>query len=361
MSVSLAERKHTTVGRDSGVAATRRRSYTGSSSSSCSPPSSEASPIEGTFDATLLDQLHKKMSKATVSQTTIPALPAKSARRASRFFDNVPTKPGADSASKPLSVATPYDRYLSSEEDPSSSADDFSDFDVDSDSEQSPQNIARHHNAVTARVVSVIFAGKPSIVDLPPRSRSSGSSASTGSRRSDSSPTSCHRLSNSFSSSSSVAMFHPPRSSSRYQADSERQAPPGFLDTDPFASKHDGEDIERPKTPLTPASMFKRGISLVKKKSRPNLGPSGLYVRDNFSVQTLPVDPTEDRQARRPEDSPTGARGPVLYEDIMRSARMRARAAKESDAASIMTTTTASNVGRFRAGLGLGRRRSIKT
>jgi hypothetical protein len=107
--------------------------------------------------------------------------------------------------------------------------------------------------------------------------------------------------------------------------------------------------------------MFKRGLSLVKKRSRPQLNPTGFYShsKENFSVQTLPVDPEEERQSRQLTDSPLEAKSPGYYQEIMRTARRKARGLQESDAASIRSSNTA-NLSKLRAGFSLGRRRSIK-
>lgn len=359
--MSLADQAHTTPGRVTDMPEQRRRSYTSSSSSSCSPPSSEASPTSDTYDHDNIDKYRADMmnSGPIKPSTRPPALPSKSARRVSRFLDaSVPaatSRPHSRARENPN--ATPYDIYLSSEEDASSSADDFSDFDFESDTEDHNS----HHGysiAITARVVSVIFSGKPSIIELPARSRKSGSSEGLI-RRAETEPVLTRRLSTT-SSASSINMFHPPRSSSRVPTSIERSHRPTFLNTDPFPTKA-GEEIERPVTPLTPTAMFKRGLSLVKKRSRPQLNPAGFYShsKESFSVQTLPVDSAEERQSRQLTDSPVEAKSPGYYQEIMKTARRRARGLQESDSASFMSSNTA-NLSKLRAGFSLGRRRSIK-
>src|SRR6478609_7605544 len=96
-----------------------------------------------------------------------PALPAKSSLRASRCLDGLLTHKLTPEGQAPFS--TPHDVYLSSEEDASSSADDFSDFEFDSGSDES-QSTRRGSQEDTAKVVSVVFSGKPSVIDLPRRS-----------------------------------------------------------------------------------------------------------------------------------------------------------------------------------------------
>jgi hypothetical protein len=357
--MSLVDQAHTIPGRVDDMPEQRRRSYTGSSSDSCSPPSSEASPTSDTYDHDIIDRYRADMmtSGPIKPSTRPPALPTKSARRVSRFLDITPTTSRPQSKTRANPTATPYDLYLSSEEDASSSADDFSDFDLESDTEDH-KNGHGYSIAITARVVSVIFSGKPSIVQMPARARRSGSSEPLHIKRAETEPALTRRLST--ASSASSMMFHPPRSSSRVPTSLERANRPTFLNTDPFPSKA-GEEIERPVTPLTPTAMFKRGLSLVKKRSRPQLSPAPFYAhsKENFSVQTLPVDPEEERQSRLPTDSPLEAKSPGYYHEIMRTARRKARGLQDSDAASVMSSNAA-NLSKLRAGLSLGRRRSIK-
>lgn len=357
--MSLVDQSHTTLGRIVDLPESRRRSYTGSSSDSCSPPSSEASPTTDTYDHDIINGYSADMmTTGPVKPSSLPpALPDKSARRASRFLEPR-TPPRPQSKTRAIATATPYDIYLSSEEDASSSADAFSDFELDSDDEdhKKPRTIA-----ITARVVSVIFSGKPSIVELPARSRTSGSSESLSIKQADTSPTLDRRLSMT-SSASSVTMFHPPRSSSRLPSSIERPSRPTFLNTDPFPSTP-GEDIERPVTPLTPTAMLKRGLSLVKKRSRAQLSPAGSspysHSGENFSVQTLPVDPAEDRQSRQLSESPVEVKSPGYYQEIMRAARRKTRGVPESDSASVMSSNT-TNLSKLRSGFSLSRKRSIK-
>ncbi|XDG01771.1 hypothetical protein ABKA04_001386 [Annulohypoxylon sp. FPYF3050] len=78
-----------------------------------------------------------------------PKLPEKSALRMSRFLDSLKRNSITES------LSDPHDVYLSSEEDASSSADDFSDYDSDSDlnstgSEKSPQRRGSHEESARA-------------------------------------------------------------------------------------------------------------------------------------------------------------------------------------------------------------------
>jgi hypothetical protein len=123
------------------------------------------------------------MSSISIARA-VPALPVKSAQRVSRFLDIQTLEiKKADAESNPvISSTAPHDLYLSSEEDASSSADDFSDCGTLSDSEtsqKSPKSPLRHAaQEFTAREITVVFKGKPSMVNLsrqaptapPPRS-----------------------------------------------------------------------------------------------------------------------------------------------------------------------------------------------
>jgi hypothetical protein len=108
---------------------------------------------------------------------TPPALPARSSLRSSRLLDPAAFKNALDVEQPPLSpVSAPHDVYLSSEEDASSSADDFSDYEFGSESDMSLGSPDLKTEQDTARVVSVVYYGKPSLVNLSPRSISPTSS-----------------------------------------------------------------------------------------------------------------------------------------------------------------------------------------
>ncbi|KAK0673995.1 hypothetical protein QBC41DRAFT_310097 [Cercophora samala] len=239
----------------------------------------------------------------------VPELPKKSSRRVSRILDNHGLKLGGEEGQ----ATTPHDIYLSSEEDASSDTDDFSDYDYDSSIEDPDSPTAatrRGSQEVTARVVSVVFAGKPSIVNLSLRKQRSVSLSSS------SVTTSRTRSSTGSSESASVkpsttAPIHPPggdrpitpasslsarssnpnrRSSSSLLSDllTNKRKPPPFLSIDPYANgSHysldavpkaldslEGETPVSAKTPRTPTQIFKgvtRSFSLARKKSRPTL------------------------------------------------------------------------------------------
>lgn len=234
-----------------------------------------------------------------------PVLPQKSALRASRLLDNLVglklTMPDP-----PSFTQTPHDEYMSSEEDASSTAGDFSDFEYDSSSDDvcpSPAKEGRRSHEVTARVVSVIFSGKPSVVDVP-QNRRSISPTSFETRQSimdlaTQSEVKRRRMSVASTSSDSVStkparVSHPPRSSSMQPLATHntiKKAKPAFLQIDPYANgsvysldvlqepKEAEQEDDRPKTPRTPTKMFKgvaRTLSLMKRRSTPRMNQAFL-------------------------------------------------------------------------------------
>ncbi|KAI1104874.1 hypothetical protein F4804DRAFT_305748 [Jackrogersella minutella] len=205
-----------------------------------------------------------------------PVLPEKSTLRHSRFLDNL----------KRISIepiSDPHDVYLSSEEDASSSADDFSDYDSDSDSNESEKSPPRRRShEESARAVSVIFIGRPCVVDL-----ASGRRSVSPIRRPRSIPSSVR-----------PDIFagrpeHPPRKSSLTSTIDLAKENPSFLSHDPFATNNYRlESTSRVTTPVSPTPRvqktstttfhrFQKSLSLVRKRSRPNLKDTAS--RDSFT------------------------------------------------------------------------------
>ncbi|KAF4985915.1 hypothetical protein FGRMN_11057 [Fusarium graminum] len=307
-----------------------------------------------------------------------PALPAKSSLRASRCLDGLLTN----------KIAPAHDVYLSSEEDASSSADDFSDFESDSGSDESRSLDRRGSREDTAKVVSVVYAGKPSVIDLPRRSVSpsliSEASSRPSSRMSTSSrPRSCLRRTStlpvtlpvldrrmSFCTTSSGSVLHPPRTSSMGTGRLEKKRP-DFLSIDPFAAKDRpetrDEPNERPKTPKTPTGVFKRTLSLVKKRSRPSLNTSfASQSRDNLSLftPTLPMEQVQEESSNDFEQrapKPILQKAPTYHEFAQRrmSSAPMSPMSPMSEPASPMTPNSTRS--RLRQGLAAAaRRRSVK-
>ncbi|KAI6259586.1 hypothetical protein MCOR27_003063 [Pyricularia oryzae] len=267
---------------------------------------------------------------------------------------------------------TPHDVYLSSEEDASSSADDFSDFEWESGSEfeyaddaqiaeassssgmSSPSGGPRRRShEITARVVSVIYVGKPAIVNLStPSKRTSPSptrstmnvsptpsntsaapaqsSLSSSRRRSVSAATSfARRL-----SISSTASFSPgvaPATATPVKAKNviasvftRKGQQPLFLNTDPFAN-NSAVSIATPprrtssrsvsngspavideaysvRTPKTPTEKFKdfslRGGALLKKRSR-SIMNAAHSLRDSYNGAGVAPLPEENGDSSR--------------------------------------------------------------
>lgn len=358
-------------------------------------PEHTYTPSGEAYDETLLDNFypHKHRTvtpdepKKNLPNMEAPVPPEKSALRASRMF-HMDTKFQGSIQSTELSQATPHDVYLSSEEDASSSADefDFSDYDWDSESED-PQSPRRTSHEDTARLVSVVFMGKPSLIHLP-ASRRSGSPNSTESRRRASTVSSVTpSLHRSATESAASSIHHQSqRKSSLVSSLLSRKKPP-FLQIDPYANgstyslditpKQEQEDNVAPKTPKTPTAMFKnmsRTLSLVRKRSRPLLNT-------NVPMATAPGHP-EDEQAESPapvapartQTEPLSGMAMsslpppnVTYEEIIRAAKKNSRMAPAQPAAvsetqhepSPITPTTATTRRGILSGLA-AKRRSVK-
>ncbi|CAF3620041.1 unnamed protein product [Fusarium graminearum] len=314
-----------------------------------------------------------------------PALPAKSALRASRCLDGLLAHKLNTQGRAAFSA--PHDVYLSSEEDASSSADDFSDFETDSGSDESLASDRRGSREDTAKMVSVVYAGKPSVIDLPRRSVSPSLISEASSRPSSrmstlSRPASCLRRTStlpvtlpvldrrmSFCTTSSGSVMHPPRTSSMGTSRLEKQKP-DFLSIDPFATKAEPEtkeeSSERPKTPKSPG-VFKRTLSLVKKRSRPSLNTNfASQSRDNLSLYTpslhmeqVQEEPGTDSDDRAPK--PILNKAPTYHEFAQRrmSSAPMSPMSPMSEPGSPMTPNSTRS--RLRQGLAAAaRRRSVK-
>lgn len=293
-------------------------------------PSDTDSDSHTTDDDMLSSQHSIDTTTTTTTSTTmeeVPALPQKSSLRASRLLDLNIHKMVVEQP--PFTQTAPHDVYLSSEEDASSSAGDFSDFDFESGSEDAEQSMKRRESHEdTARVISVVFAGKPSLVDLPRRSMSPSSNGSSSRppsslRRTSTDPVLGRRLSV-CSSSGSSGILHPPRTSSMGPRKLEKQRPQ-FLSIDPYAAKAHMEDNETLKTPKTPTGMFKRTMSLVRKKSKPALHSAFLASRDNLSLITTThhMEQVREMQEEPVIEEPQSAKEPPTYQEIIKAAKRR--------------------------------------
>lgn len=341
--------------------------YNSSASSSPRPRSLSLSIEQTTTTATttttnspVIDQLpddmlsihSAKRESFVCTGSGAPALPEKSALRASRLLATMPQKLPQDRTV--LTHAAPHLVYLSSEEDGSSSADDLSDLDsFDSDSEDSLDGYIAHSEF--ARAVSVIFSGKPSMINLTGRSASLASfrpPSDDAALRSTSTEPVLSRIRSSSSATSSLN--HPPRSSSINTNLDKRR--PKFLHVDPFAvSKADKEETDSLKAPKTPTAMFSRAFSsLVKKRSRPTLSP---VTRDNEvdHMEQVGEETTEELpgESCSPRSMSVGA---VKYHDIMGAAKKNAQQTAPAPATPTSPNSTKNGIRTF----SLGRRMSIR-
>ncbi|CAN8095834.1 unnamed protein product [Discula destructiva] len=292
-----------------------------------------------------------------------PLLPPKSALRASRLLSSLKIAASAE----PLEFSQPpHEEYLSSEEDASSTSGDFSDFEYDSSSDDVPSPTQECSMPVTARVVSVVYFGKPSVVHVPQvrrsispnsieRPSSMGGLSDKTSHTSDelkSRRTSVSTTVSSRSSRSLNTQRPPPLRSSSMQppsdASNERL---GFLLIDPFANgssysltkptpepvvTRETKPVEEPETPKTPKSSgsrlkgVARAMSLMKKRSMPRLSQGYLTTPElGFSSQpTSPVSISEQAPvissmsealaAQKKLDSEAAALSPALSRPPLR-------------------------------------------
>ncbi|KAK8110465.1 uncharacterized protein PG998_006922 [Apiospora kogelbergensis] len=293
--MSLAERPHAIrekemPPRNSSLCNIERKSS--STERACDSYSAKSTPYDEPIlddfvemdETTLIEQATVKMVQKKDMDVNTPQLPRKSSRRASRLLLS------------DLKINT---------EDASSSAGDSSDYDYDSSSEKSQASpVGRNSHEDTARVVSVIFSGKPCIVNLTGSKRATSPAASDKSSNSNSnisrpqtSPN-VDRFDDSarrpapFTSSRNSSFYSvesAPRSrsgstsftrrSSLYSTDSASRRPPSFLSIDPFAHGSDysiGSKAEpsTPRTPRTPTAVFNRvqqTLGLHRRRSRPML------------------------------------------------------------------------------------------
>ncbi|TWU73754.1 hypothetical protein ED733_002303 [Metarhizium rileyi] len=289
----------------------------------------------------------------------VPALPVKSALRTSRLLASIPQKKAPNDNQPMLPHAAPHQVYLSSEEDASSSADDFSDFDdeMESDGEGSQKPCIRIiPREDTARVVAVVFHGKPSIVTLSPRRLMSPSLSDVGQTgagllRTTTEPSLQHHRPQSVASTSSLlTLNHPPRSSSILAGFEKKR--PHFLQIDPYAKVRD-DQTEHVKGPITPTSMFRRTLSLVKKRSKQNLHHSESQLTPMEKVGEV----EEEENPRESVCLEATTPGPVNYQDIMMKAKRHASISSPRSE----TSSPVSPKYRFRSGLSLGRQRSVRT
>lgn len=299
-----------------------------------------------------------------------PALPQRSALRASRLLDNLGLKLGGSLETVEPGQATPLDMYLSSEEDASSNADDFSDYDYDSSDEDPTSPTRRSSHEDTARVVSVIYSGKPSIIDLSLLRRRSMSPNSIETRTRSSTASSRSQMERPLTPASSVSSPVQAARKGSLLSDLVIKKRPPFLNIDPYANgstysldlpraDKPQQDDSLAKPPRTPTQLFKgvtRTFSLVRKRSRPALNTTSSLQpqtrtaapqRRSFTMggpapvapAQLAVAETEVEAKVAVVEPPRTPSTPVTYGDIIKAAKKNAMVVPPSPIAS---TTPAS-------------------
>ncbi len=317
-------------------------------------------PIIDDDDTHITDDMmsiHSSKSDTFAFSSTAPALPAKSSLRASRLLATLPQKLPED---RPvLTHAAPHIVYLSSEEDASSSAEDLSDFEgFESDSELGAESVdGRDSHEDTARLISVVFSGKPSMITLPSRSSTRSSLSSQDSQSHFQRTSTEPALSRKRSISSTLSAFHhPPRSSSMITSTFEKRRPK-FLHVDPFAHKSADKETKEPetqKTPKTPTAMFTRAFHLVKKRSKPTLNASMPREAEHMEQVGEEDESRESTIDQRPATAHAQVSS-VSYNDIIKAAKKNAQVAAASP-----VTPTSPKSGKDRRGFSISQRMSIR-
>ncbi|TRX95386.1 hypothetical protein FHL15_003717 [Xylaria flabelliformis] len=297
-------------------------------------------------EATILNTSKEVKTKEVMIEP--PAIPKRNTLRTSRLLDSLRLN-SIESATKSLN--TTQNVYLSSEEDASSSADEYSDSDYETSNEEPEKSLVRRKSQeVTARAVSVVFVGKPSVVELANCRRPISPAKRPQSElfgRSVSSP---------FGMGSRPD--YPPRKISLASISDLPKQSPSFLSQDPFSNSPytRRESILRvetspaslyPRTPMTPTGAFQRiqkTISLARKRSRPNLKAAA---ESSASMSSLNLsNPNTSQECQASMNSPDIAsplmttQSPVTYNEILRVARRNSLAASAVHSAGAQTYTT---------------------
>ncbi|KAI2643688.1 hypothetical protein GGS21DRAFT_497735 [Xylaria nigripes] len=278
-------------------------------------------------EATILNTKEIK-SKGVIVEP--PAIPKRSTLRASQFLDSLRLN-SIKSATKSLAAA--HTVYMSSEEDASSSSGEFSDNDYEASDEESEKSPVRSSaQEITARVVSVVFVGKPSVVDL------------TTCRRPTSPPkrpqSELIRLAASSRLGTDLmrSRAEPQRNSTLAPVTSHPKASlspsPSFLSQDPFSngpytkrqSSLTFEPTSSPKpylsTPNTPTRALQRiqkTINLARKRSRPNLKVSPSSSASTSSLNLPSLNMSEESQDSNKGDTYST----MTYNDMLKTTRRK--------------------------------------
>ncbi|KAI0872754.1 hypothetical protein GGS24DRAFT_424143 [Hypoxylon argillaceum] len=289
-------------------------------------------------EATILNAKEVK-TKGIVIEA--PAIPKRNTLRTSRLLDSLKFD-SIESATKSLN--TTHSLYLSSEEDESSSADEYSDDDYESSSEDSEgASIRRKSQEITARIVSVIFVGKPSMVQLASGRRSVTPVKRPQSEfygRSVSSPFGATPL-------RSHADYPPRKVSLTLMGDLPKKSP-SFLSQDPFSNSPytrresvlaiDTSSTTYPRPPKTPTGAFQRiqkTINLARKRSRPNLKAAAENSASMSSLNLSTLTTSQESLNKPCTASSATTQSPASYNHMLNGTR------RNSLAASAVPSTTA--------------------
>ncbi|KAI0541023.1 hypothetical protein GGR58DRAFT_74526 [Xylaria digitata] len=325
-----------------------------------SKPGSKEDPLQVLVDAddeqclieeaTVLNTKEVKTKEVTIEP---PAIPKRNTLRTSRLLDSLRLNT-IESATKSLN--TTHNVYLSSEEDASSSADEYSDSDYESSSEESEKSpVVRKSQEVTARVVSVVFVGKPCVVELASHRRSVSPVKRPQSEffgRSVSSP---------FGTDSPRSRpDYPPRKVSLVSINDLPKESPSFLTQDPFGdspytrresvlaietTSSPGPYSRIPKTPTGAFQRIQKTISLARKRSRPNLkaAAENSASRSSLNLSNLSMSQGSQESINKSDAaSPATTQSPLSYNQLPHVTRRNSMAASAITSAAAHSPTIAS-------------------
>lgn len=267
------------------------------------------------LDSDLEGSIIKRPRQTKPART--PTLPPRSDKRGSMILDSLVKE--LEKIGQDEDFSDPHELYLSSEEDASESADDYdgalySSADEDESQPTSPRTSIRKSQEITARVVSIKFAGKPQVVEIhvqparqsPAPEEKKSSATTTSQKHLTIIPPYCH-LPKSRSSSSpvnSTANLQGPTATSNKASDitsvtqscqpiSTSNLPPfapsfapSFLVSDPFPATSPESDSK-----LGKSNFMQRTLHAAKKRpsiQKLNLAyTAGVVMQRRLSLNTL--------------------------------------------------------------------------
>ncbi|KAI1175500.1 hypothetical protein F4777DRAFT_328272 [Nemania sp. FL0916] len=291
-------------------------------------------------EATVLNTKELKTKEVVIEP---PAIPKRNTLRASRLLDSLRLDT-IESATKSLN--TTHNVYLSSEEDASSSADEYSEDDCESGEESEKTPARRKSQEITARAVSVVFVGKPSMVELASGRRSVSPAA-----KRPQSEFFGRSVSSTFGTSPVERPNYPPRKVSLASIAGLPKDTPSFLSQDPFSDSpytrreslmaietSSGSYSRPPRIPSGTFQRIQKTISLARKRSRPNLKAAAENTASMSSLNLPNLNTSQESQdsfSKSDLNSPVTTQSPTTYNQMLRAAR------RNSIAASVATSPTA--------------------